>query len=64
MEALWTLVAHVQDLVIDIIDGLPSLAASLSMAVGLFEGRINDAAANKVQWGTWSALVATFLGAT
>jgi hypothetical protein len=41
MQALRTLVAHVQDLVLDSTDEPSSLAASLSMVVELFEGRID-----------------------
>jgi hypothetical protein len=41
MQALRTLAAHVQDLVLDSTDEPSSLAASLSMVVELFEGRID-----------------------
>jgi hypothetical protein len=41
MQALRTLAAHVQDLVLDSTDVPSSLAASLSMVVELFEGRID-----------------------
>jgi hypothetical protein len=40
-------------------DGPSSLAASLSVVVELHEGRIDAAAANGVDWGSRSALVAT-----
>jgi hypothetical protein len=40
-------------------DGPSYLAASLSMVVELHEGRIDAAAANGVDWGSRSALVAT-----
>jgi hypothetical protein len=36
-----------------------SLAASMSTAVELLEGWIDDAAANGVRWGSHSTLVAT-----
>jgi hypothetical protein len=39
------------------VDGLSSLAASLSMVAELLEGRIDTMAANGVRWGTQSALV-------
>jgi hypothetical protein len=41
MQALRTLAAHVQDLVLDSTDEPSSLAASLSTVVELFEGRID-----------------------
>jgi hypothetical protein len=45
--------------VLDNIDGPSSLVASLSMVAELLKGRIDAVAANKVRWGTRSALVAT-----
>jgi hypothetical protein len=44
-------------LVLDNVDGLSSLAASLSKVVELLEGWIETAATNGVCWGTRSALV-------
>jgi hypothetical protein len=48
----------IRDLVLGNEDRLSSLAASLSMVAELFEGQIDTAAANGVQWGAQSALVA------
>jgi hypothetical protein len=50
LEALQTLAARVQDLVLDITDGPSSLVASLFTAVELLEGRVDAAAmaANRV----------------
>jgi hypothetical protein len=48
----------IRDLVLGNEDRLSSLAASLSMVAELFEGQIDTAAANGVQWGARSALVA------
>jgi hypothetical protein len=47
-EALWTLAVWVRDLVLDNINRPSSLAASLSPAVELLEGRIDAMAANGV----------------
>jgi hypothetical protein len=58
-EALWTLAVRVQDLVVGSADGPSSLAASMSTAAELVEGRIDAAAANGVRWGSRSMLVAT-----
>jgi hypothetical protein len=58
LEALQTSAARVQGLVLDNIDGLSSLAASLSMVVELLEGQIDTTTTNGVCWGTRSALVA------
>jgi hypothetical protein len=57
LEALWTSVARVWDLVLDNIDGPSSLAVSLSMVAELLEGQIDATTANGVCWGTRSALV-------
>jgi hypothetical protein len=57
LEALWTSTTRVRDLVLDNIDGPSSLAASLSMVVELHEGQIDVMTANRVHWGTQSALV-------
>jgi hypothetical protein len=51
LEALRALVAQVQNSVLGNVDGPSSLAVSLSMAVELFEGRINSATTNRVRWG-------------
>jgi hypothetical protein len=40
-------------------DGLSSLAASVSTAAEVLDGRIDATTANMVRWGTHSALVAT-----
>jgi hypothetical protein len=55
---LWTSTARVQDLVLGNTDGPSSLAAPLSMAMKLLQGRIDTVAANGVCWGTRSALLA------
>jgi hypothetical protein len=57
LEALWTSVARVWDLVLDNIDGPSSLAVSLSMVAELLEGQIDATTANGVRWGTRSTLV-------
>jgi hypothetical protein len=59
LGALWTLAAHVRDLVLGNADGSSSLVASLSTAAELLDGRIDTATANGVYWGTRSPLVAT-----
>jgi hypothetical protein len=46
LEALWDSVVRVWDLVLDNADGTSSLIASISTAVELLEGRVDDAAAN------------------
>jgi hypothetical protein len=48
LEALQTLAAWVQDLVLDNADGKSSLAASLSTVVELLEGQVDIAAANGI----------------
>jgi hypothetical protein len=48
LEALQTSAARVQGLVLDNIDGLSSLAASLSMVVELLEGQIDTTTTNGV----------------
>jgi hypothetical protein len=50
LEALWTLVVRVRDLVLDWADGPSSLAVSLSMVVELLEGWVDATAANEVRW--------------
>jgi hypothetical protein len=52
LEALWTLVVRVRDLVLDWADGPSSLAVSLSMVVELLEGWVDATAANEVRWVT------------
>jgi hypothetical protein len=56
LEALRTLVTRVRDLVLDNADGPSSLAASMSIAVELLEGRIDAAAADGVRWWSCFAL--------
>jgi hypothetical protein len=58
MEALRTPATHLQDLVLDNIDGSSSLAVSMSVGVELLDSQIDVAAANGVCWGSRSALVA------
>jgi hypothetical protein len=58
LEALQTSAARVQGLVLDNIDGLSSLAASLSTVVELLDGQIDTTTTNGVCWGTRSTLVA------
>jgi hypothetical protein len=59
LEALWSSAALVRDLVLGGVDGPSSLVASLSMVAELFERRVDTVAANRVRWGTRSALVST-----
>jgi hypothetical protein len=59
LEALQTLAARIQDLVLGDVDILSLLAASLSMVVEMLEAQIDIAGANGVRYGTRSALVAT-----
>jgi hypothetical protein len=58
LETLRTSAARFRDLVLYGADELSFLVASLSTAVELLEGHINAVAANRVCWGTRSALVA------
>jgi hypothetical protein len=51
LDALRTSAMRVWDLVLDSIDGSSSLAASVSGAVDLLEGRFDAMAANGVRWG-------------
>jgi hypothetical protein len=57
LEALWTSIAWVRDMVLDNVDGPSSLVASLSTVVELLEGWVDTAAANGVLWGTRSTLI-------
>jgi hypothetical protein len=59
LEDLRTSAAHVRDLVLDNDDESSSLAASMSTAVELLEGRIDAVATNEVLWGSCSAMVTT-----
>jgi hypothetical protein len=52
LEALRASAILVQDVVLSVIDGPSSLAASLSMAVERLEDWIHTVAANGVHWGT------------
>jgi hypothetical protein len=61
LEALRSLAAWVQGLVLGDIDGSSSLATSMSAVAKLLKGQIDVAAANGVRWGSHSALVATVL---
>jgi hypothetical protein len=56
LRALQRSTTHVQDLVLKGSDKTSSLAVSLSLAVDLIEGHINDVAANKVGGGGWYGL--------
>jgi hypothetical protein len=58
LDALRNSVVRARDLVVDNIDGLTSLAASLSIVVELRKGQIDTVATNGVYWGTRSTLVA------
>jgi hypothetical protein len=58
LEALWTSVTFVQDLILGDASGSSSLAASLAMVAEEVEKRINATATNGVWWGTQSLLVA------
>jgi hypothetical protein len=61
LEALWTSVAWVRDLVLESADGPSSLAASLSTVAELFKGWIDAATTDGVHWGSHSTLVAVVL---
>jgi hypothetical protein len=50
LEALWTSIALVRDLVLGNVDGPSSLAASLPMVAELLEGRIDTTATSGVCW--------------
>jgi hypothetical protein len=52
---------RVRDLVLGGADVPSFLAASVSMVAERLEDRIDDAAANRVHWGSHFALVATML---
>jgi hypothetical protein len=52
LEALWTSVVFVQDLVLGSTSGSSSLVASLAMVVEEVENRIDTTTANGVRWGT------------
>jgi hypothetical protein len=58
LEALWSSAVRVQCLVLGDVDGSTSLATSMSTVVEWLEGRIDAATANRVHWGSHSALVA------
>jgi hypothetical protein len=58
LEALRTLAARVRDLVLDVANGLSSLAVSLSAAVEQLEGWVDAATNNGVHSGNQSTLVA------
>jgi hypothetical protein len=59
LEALWTSAARVRDLVLGSDDGPSSLAATMSMAAGLLEARIDAVATNGIHWGSHSTLLVT-----
>jgi hypothetical protein len=61
LEVLWTSAAWVWDLVLDNVNGSSFLAMSLSTVAELVEGWVDAMAANRICWGTQSALVATLL---
>jgi hypothetical protein len=58
LEALRTLTACVQDLVLDNADEPSNLAACLSVRVELLEGWVDATIANQIHWGTQLVLVA------
>jgi hypothetical protein len=58
LEALWSSVVQVQDLVLGDVDGSSSLATSMSVVVERLEGRIDTVAINRVRWGYRFALIA------
>jgi hypothetical protein len=58
LEALQTLAAWVQDLVLDNDDRSCSMAASISMVAELLKELVDAVASNGVRWGTRSTLVA------
>jgi hypothetical protein len=57
LEALRTSALRVRDLVLDHANGPSCLAAYLSTAAELLEGRVDAVVANWVHWETWSTLV-------
>jgi hypothetical protein len=61
LDAMRALAVQVRDSVLGDADGPSSLAASLSAAVELFEGRVNDVTVNRVHWAARSMLVANVL---
>jgi hypothetical protein len=61
LRALQSSAARVQDLVLKGSDEASSLAASLSSAADLIEGRVQAAAANGVHWGARLALITALL---
>jgi hypothetical protein len=54
--ALQDSAARVQDMVLEGSNKISSLAASLSSAVDLIEGRVDAVVTNGVHWGAWLAL--------
>jgi hypothetical protein len=58
LEALRSSAARVKDLVLGDVNGSSSLATSISAVVEWLKGRIDAATANRVRWGSCSALVA------
>jgi hypothetical protein len=61
LEALWSSVAQVQDLVLGDVDGSSLLATFMSVIAERLEGQIDATTANGVCWGSRSTLVATVL---
>jgi hypothetical protein len=61
LEALRSSAARVHDLVLDDIDGSSSLATSMSMVAEWLKGQIDATTANRVHWGSHSALVVAVL---
>jgi hypothetical protein len=57
LEAPRSLLAWARGLLLDDIDGPPSLAASMSTVAEHFESWIDAIATNRVRWGSRSALV-------
>jgi hypothetical protein len=56
LQALWSLVAQVQGLVLDDADGPSSLSTSMYTTIERLKSRIDIAVASRVRWGSRSAL--------
>jgi hypothetical protein len=59
LQALWSSIAGVRDLVLERLDWTSSLVATLSSAVELIEDHMDTMATNRYRWDTRSVLVAT-----
>jgi hypothetical protein len=59
LQALWSSIAGVRDLVLERLDWTSSLVATLSSAVELIEDHMDTMATNRYRWDIRSVLVAT-----